>query len=233
MTIASPPRIDRVATAVTVARPDVRRVSVEFWPGDGAPLVLLHGLLDCAAGWKRLAAAIDRPCYAIDLPGFGDSDLPPRNRISAYVEDVQAVLAALDVHDFTLVGHSLGGAVAAGLVERLGDDVAALVLIAPAGFGRIHLAERPRPARPARSPRRCHDRLSPSSGQRLEEHGPPSPERGPSELARFIEGACDRGRTSVRDAASGPNPLLTRVSGAAITPQSLRDDAAGDFPAVA
>jgi hypothetical protein len=60
----------------------------------------------------------------------------------------------------------------------------------------------------------------------------PQSER-PSELARFIEGACDRGRTSVRDAASGPNPLLTRVSGAAITPQSLRDDAAGDFPAVA
>ena len=54
---------------------------------------------------------------------------------------MQAVLAALDVHDFTLVGHSLGGAVATALAERLRDDVAALVLIAPAGFGRIHLAE--------------------------------------------------------------------------------------------
>jgi len=82
-----------------------------------------------------------RPCFAVDLPGFGDSDLPTRNRISAYAEDVQAVLAALDVHDFTLVGHSLGGAVATGLAELLRDDVAALVLIAPAGFGRIHLAE--------------------------------------------------------------------------------------------
>jgi pimeloyl-ACP methyl ester carboxylesterase len=39
------------------------------------------------------------------------------------------------------VGHSLGGAVATALVERLGDDVAALVLIALAGFGRIHVAE--------------------------------------------------------------------------------------------
>ena len=84
---------------------------------------------------------IDRPCYAVDLPGFGDSDCPTRNRISAYAEDVQAALAALDVHEFTLVGHSLGGAVATALAERLRDDVAALVLIAPAGFGRIHLAE--------------------------------------------------------------------------------------------
>jgi pimeloyl-ACP methyl ester carboxylesterase len=130
-----------VATARTVALPDGRRVSVECWPGDGAPLVLLHGLLDCAVGWKQLAAVMRRPCFAVDLPGFGESDPPTRNRISAYAEDVQAALAALDVHDFALVGHSLGGAVAAGLAERLRDDVAALVLIAPVGFGRIHLAE--------------------------------------------------------------------------------------------
>ena len=130
-----------MATSTAVELPDGRRVSLECWPGDGAPLVLLHGLLDCAAGWKHLARMIDRPCYAFDLPGFGDSDCPTRNRISAYAEDVQTVLAALDVHHFTLVGHSLGGAVATALAERLGDDVAALVLIAPAGFGRIQLAE--------------------------------------------------------------------------------------------
>ncbi len=120
---------------------DGRRLSVECWPGEGAPLVLLHGLMDCGLGWKQLAAVIDRPCYAFDLPGFGDSDCPTRNRISAYAQDLEAALAALEVHEFTLVGHSLGGAVAAGLAERLRDDVAALVLIAPAGFGRIPLAE--------------------------------------------------------------------------------------------
>ena len=130
-----------MSTAVSVALPDGRRLSVECWPGDGAPLVLLHGLLDCAVGWKHLAEVMDRPCYAVDLPGFGDSDCPTRNRISAYAEDVQAALAALEVHDFTLVGHSLGGAVATELAERLRDDVAVLVLIAPVGFGRIHLAE--------------------------------------------------------------------------------------------
>jgi pimeloyl-ACP methyl ester carboxylesterase len=131
----------RAATRTAIALPDGRRLSLECWPGDGAPLVLLHGLLDCATGWKHLAEVMDRPCYAVDLPGFGDSDCPTRNRISAYAEDVAVALAALDVHGFTLVGHSLGGAVAAGLAERLRDDVAGLVLIAPAGFGRIHLAE--------------------------------------------------------------------------------------------
>ncbi|MGZ6565629.1 MAG: alpha/beta fold hydrolase, partial [Solirubrobacteraceae bacterium] len=90
-----------MATVRAVALPDGRRVSVECWPGNGAPLVLLHGLLDCAAGWKHLAAVVQRPCVAVDLPGFGDSDRPTRNRVSAYAEDVQAALAALDVHDFT------------------------------------------------------------------------------------------------------------------------------------
>ena len=127
--------------ATAVALPDGRRVSIEYWRGQGAPLVLLHGLLDCAAGWRHLAQTMHRPCYALDLPGFGDSDCPTRNRISAYAEDVQAALAALDVHQFTLVGHSLGGAVATRLAERLRDDVTALVLMAPAGFGRIHVAE--------------------------------------------------------------------------------------------
>ncbi len=130
-----------MARTMSTTLPDGRCLSVEFWPGVGAPLVLLHGLLDGAIGWKHLAEVMDRPCYAVDLPGFGDSDCPTRNRVSAYTEDVQVALAALDVHDFTLVGHSLGGAVATGLAERLGDDVAGLVLLAPAGFGRIHLAE--------------------------------------------------------------------------------------------
>ena len=140
---SEPPRIDRVARTRSVALPDGRRLSLECWPGEGAPLVLLHGLMDCGLGWKQLAAVMDRPCYALDLPGFGDSDRPTRNRISAYAQDVQAALAVLDVHDFTLVGHSLGGAVAAGLAERLRDDVAGLVLMAPAGFGAFVL---PKPA---------------------------------------------------------------------------------------
>jgi pimeloyl-ACP methyl ester carboxylesterase len=133
--------MDRAPTTVAVDLPAGRRLSLECWPGFGPPLVLLHGLLDGAGGWKHLSEVLDHPCYAFDLPGFGESDRPTRNRISAYAEDVQCALAALDVHDFTLVGHSFGGAVATGLAERLGNEVAALVLLAPAGFGRVHLAE--------------------------------------------------------------------------------------------
>jgi pimeloyl-ACP methyl ester carboxylesterase len=315
---------DRVATAMAVGLPDGRRLSVECWPGDGAPLVLLHGLLDCAVGWKHLAEVMHRPCYAVDLPGFGDSDCPTRNRISAYVEDVQAALAALDVHDFTLVGHSLGGAVATGLAERLRDDVAALVLIAPVGFGRIHLAEAaqlpvvrslvrhglplalrnpvtafgvymavignghlPDPELVARLRKNAHrwaagaecanqaitasglsrrafhrrqldydgpvlalwgdrDRLVPlahrdgvmtafsqaqvSIWKRMGHH--PQRER-PSELAQYIEAACDSDRANARDAASGPKPRRKLVAVAALTPQPPTAGTTGELPAVA
>lgn len=120
---------------------DGRRLTARRWPGRGAPLVLLHGLLDSCDGWQGVCAATARPCVAVDLPGFGGSDLPSRPRISAYADDVVALLEHLRIEGCRLVGHSLGGAVATAVAERAGERVGSLVLLAPAGFGRIHLAE--------------------------------------------------------------------------------------------
>jgi len=117
-----------------------RRLRVRSWPGTGRPLFLLHGLLDDSEGWAALAAATHRPCVAIDLPGFGGSSLPTRPRISAYAEDVVAGLEQLDLKRCTLVGHSLGGAVAAAISERTAA-VHSMALLAPAGFGHIRIAE--------------------------------------------------------------------------------------------
>lgn len=120
---------------------DGRSVVTRLWPGHGEPIVLLHGLLASSAAWDELCLATDRPCVAIDLPGFGASDPCAVPRVSAFADDVRATLDALGVERFALVGHSLGGAIAAAMVEPLAARVRALVMLAPAGFGRIALAE--------------------------------------------------------------------------------------------
>jgi pimeloyl-ACP methyl ester carboxylesterase len=117
-----------------------RRVRVRCWTGTGRPLVLLHGLFDDSEGWAQLAQDTQRPCYALDLPGFGASSLPTRPRVSAYAEAIVEAIEQLDVDGCTLVGHSLGGAVATAVAERT-DKVWALALLAPAGFGHIRMAE--------------------------------------------------------------------------------------------
>ncbi len=131
----------RVAEIVDVALADGRRLRVRRLPGRGSPLVLLHGLLDSSEGWREIAMSSPRPSVAFDLPGFGGSDLPTRPRISAYAQDVAEALRQLELSTVTLVGHSLGGAVAAAVAELIPDRVSSLVLLAPAGFGRIALAE--------------------------------------------------------------------------------------------
>lgn len=134
-------RVSRVSRIVV---PGGLRLRARAWDDrsrSGTPLVLLHGLLDSSEGWAGVAATTSRPCFAFDLPGFGGSDLPARKDAIAYAE---AVCAGIERHvdgPCVLVGHSLGGLVASHVAERC-DQVAGLGLLAPAGYGRIPLADR-------------------------------------------------------------------------------------------
>jgi pimeloyl-ACP methyl ester carboxylesterase len=130
----------RVASVSTLTLEDGRSLCVRRWPGSGDPLVLLHGLLDSSEGWDHLAE-LPYERIAFDLPGFGHSDPPSRGSLAGYARDIAAGLQMLGVERFNLVGHSLGGGIATALAELMPDRVGALVLLAPVGFGRIHLAE--------------------------------------------------------------------------------------------
>jgi pimeloyl-ACP methyl ester carboxylesterase len=121
---------------------DGRGLCVREWPGRADDtLVLLHGLLDSSEAWTGLCDAVGGRRVAFDLPGFGYSDCPRRGTLAGYARAVADGLDALGIERFTLVGHSFGGAVAAALAELVPHKVQALVLLAPAGFGRIDLAE--------------------------------------------------------------------------------------------
>jgi pimeloyl-ACP methyl ester carboxylesterase len=121
---------------------DGRQMCVRRCHGrDQGVVVGLHGLLDSSKGWEALSKKLTCGLVVFDLPGFGLSDPPADDSIAGYVQDVVDGLEMLGLEGFTLVGHSLGGAIATAVAERIPDKVAALVLLAPVGFGRIHLAE--------------------------------------------------------------------------------------------
>ena len=131
----------RRSTKLRIALPRRRSLTGLRWSGRGVPLVLLHGLLDSSEGWDQLCRGLTRPCIALDLAGFGGSSAPTRPSLRAFAEDVAAAVDELGIDRFVLVGHSFGGGVATALAELMPERVEALVLLAPAGFGRIPLAE--------------------------------------------------------------------------------------------
>ena len=107
----------------------------------GAPVVLLlHGLGHWTdAAWGRLVPQLDPATryVAFDLPGFGASDKPDAAFDLAYFRRVlDDAVTALRLERFALVGHSLGGFIAADYAGRHPARVTHLALIAPAAFAR-------------------------------------------------------------------------------------------------
>jgi pimeloyl-ACP methyl ester carboxylesterase len=116
-----------------------RTLAARVRHGKGTPVVLLHGLFSSSETWTRVCSELDRTSIAFDLPGYGESD-PSRRGVNAKAEDVAAAIRALGLERFDLVGHSFGGAVAARVAELMPERVESLVLLAPAGFGRLATA---------------------------------------------------------------------------------------------
>lgn len=97
----------------------------------GDQVLLLHGQPGSARDWERVRSAIGKRAQviAIDRPGW-DGRSPP----SDLAGNAAAAVAELDANGIeraTVVGHSLGGAVAAWLAAEYPERVTALVLAAP------------------------------------------------------------------------------------------------------
>jgi pimeloyl-ACP methyl ester carboxylesterase len=125
---------------------DGRRVNVLDTGGDGPPLLFIHGW---SSNWQIFLLSIaafmrTHRCLALDLPGFGASEMPAEPiSIRGYAKTVDAVCDALGVERVSVVGNSMGGFIGAELALSFDTRVDRLVLVSAAGLSTEHLAQTP------------------------------------------------------------------------------------------
>ena len=99
-------------------------------------IVLIHGLGCSTKYWTCVFEAPEFSGYrilALDLPGFGLSEKPDTYDYSLHsqADITYALVRELGIPRFTLIGHSMGGAVAILLAQRYADSVERLIVIEP------------------------------------------------------------------------------------------------------
>lgn len=111
-------------------------------PEHGPVVVCVHGLTTPSYVWDRLAQGLADSGFRVltyDLYGRGYSDrvkgLQDRRFFLRQLDDL---LAAVEVEgDFVLIGYSMGGSIATAFAASQHSRLRQLVLIAPAGMGRV------------------------------------------------------------------------------------------------
>jgi len=99
--------------------------------GRGKPVILIHGFCETLEIWNGLAESLaeSSEVFSIDLPGFGQSRLPP---VPFSLADIgEKVLGWIEREQITrpfIVGHSLGGYIALAMAERGPEKIGGLCL---------------------------------------------------------------------------------------------------------
>lgn len=109
--------------------------------GSGEPVLFIHGSGPGASGHSNFKlnypefAAAGHRVLVPDLPGYGASDKPETDyTLDFFVDAMFGLLDALDIARCTLVGNSLGGAIAIKMALDQPQRIARLVLMAPGGL---------------------------------------------------------------------------------------------------
>ncbi len=105
-------------------------------PGRGDPLVFLHGFGADKEGWMGLIARVGkRPVIALDLPGFGKATRidGARSNAAHQARAVRDALDALGTKRATLVGASMGGAIALRFAADFPERTRSIILLGSVG----------------------------------------------------------------------------------------------------
>jgi pimeloyl-ACP methyl ester carboxylesterase len=139
---------EQLLTGIAVSERRLRLAGVStavLEGGDGPPVVLLHGPGEFAAKWMRVIPELVKThrVVAPDLPGHGASDVNgghlDADRMAAWLgELIERTCPSRPA----LVGHVLGGAIAARFAIDHPDRLRVLVLVDSLGLGRFRPSPR-------------------------------------------------------------------------------------------
>lgn len=116
----------------------IRYLKLGEGEGGRVPVVLIHGFGGDLNNWlfNHADLAQGRTVWALDLPGHGESGKAVESgSVDELAQSVIDFLDAQKIERAHLVGHSLGGAVAMTVAQRVPARVASLALISSAGLG--------------------------------------------------------------------------------------------------
>lgn len=105
--------------------------------GDGADILFLHGWGSSVDAFRRMIMPLKRDfrCIALDLPGFGKSDLPKEPLdLDDYCRIVKKFIDELGLCNPILIGHSNGGRIALNMCAEHIVDPDKMILFGAAGI---------------------------------------------------------------------------------------------------
>jgi pimeloyl-ACP methyl ester carboxylesterase len=96
--------------------------------------VLVHGAWHGGWCWRRVADRLERnghKVYAPSLTGLGDRAhlIGTRPTVTTHIDDIANIIRFEDLQRVVLVGHSYGGIVISGVVERVQPQIASMVFL--------------------------------------------------------------------------------------------------------
>lgn len=112
--------------------------------GNGPAVILVHGWMVSGRVWNRLLPLLHGFRVIVpDLRGSGASSALANGSVTLadHVTDLVALVEALDIHDAHLVGHSMGGQVAALLAARCSQRFGTATLMNPVPVGGLEFPE--------------------------------------------------------------------------------------------
>ena len=130
-------------TSRMIATPRLKIHALFQGEDSGKPVLFLHGNAASATFWEELMLGLPERFRGIapDLRGYGDTEdklIDATGGAEDWVKDLLALLEALGIEHYHLVGHSMGGQIAFNLVAADSARILSATLVDPSpvyGFG--------------------------------------------------------------------------------------------------